>query len=81
MLHRREVYNEAEIAKEIDDERHDFASYKVIRIPESSNFLPAESGLQGIEIQNPDFGVKNPAKEWIKSRNNLLLFAFILICD
>ena len=39
MLDRREVYNEAEIAKEIDDdERHDFASYKVIRIPESSNF-------------------------------------------
>ena len=39
MLDWREVYNEAEIAKEIDDdERHDFASYKVIRIPESSNF-------------------------------------------
>ena len=81
MLDRREVFNEAEIAKEIDDERHDFASYKEIRITESTNFLPVESGLQGIEIQNPDFGVKNPAKEWIKLRNNLLLFAFILICD
>ena len=40
VLDRREVYNEAEIADEIDDERHDFASYKVIRIPESSNFCP-----------------------------------------
>ena len=39
VLDRREVYNEAEIGKEIDDERHDFASYKVIRIPESSNFF------------------------------------------
>ena len=34
----REVYNEAELSKEIDDEPHDFASYKVIRIPESSIF-------------------------------------------
>ena len=40
VLDRREVYKEAEIAKEIDDERHDFASYKVIRIPESSDFCP-----------------------------------------
>ena len=27
MLDRREVYTEAEITKEIDDEPHDFASY------------------------------------------------------
>ena len=51
VLNRRDIYNEAEIAKEIDDEPHDFASYKVIRIPESRKFLLVESGLPGIGIQ------------------------------
>ena len=50
VLDRRDIYNEAEIAKEIDDEPHDFASYKVIRIPESRKFLLVESGLPGILI-------------------------------
>ena len=51
VLDRRDIYNEAEIAKKIDDEPHDFASYKVIRIPESRKFLLVESGLPGIGIQ------------------------------
>ena len=51
VLDRRDIYNEAEIAKKIDDEPHDFASYKVIRIPESRKFFLVESGLPGIGIQ------------------------------
>ena len=43
------------------------ASCKVIRIPESRKFLLVESGILGIGIQNPAFGIQNPAKEWIQN--------------
>ena len=29
------------------------------------NFLLVESGILGIGVQNPAFGIQNPAKEWI----------------
>ena len=40
---------------------------KVIRIPESWNFLPLESGILGIRIQSAAFGIQNPAEEWIQN--------------
>ena len=63
VLDQRDIYNEAEIAKEIDDKPQYFALYKILRIAESRKFVLVESGLPGIGIQNPDFGVQNPAKE------------------
>ena len=63
VLDQGDIYNEAEIAREIDDEPHYFALYKILRIAESRKFVLVESGLPGIGIQNPDFGVQNPAKE------------------
>ena len=40
---------------------------KVIRIPESRKFSLVESGILGIGIQNPAFGIQNPAKEWMQN--------------
>ena len=40
-----------------------FAPYKVIRIPESRKFLLVESGILGSGIQNPAFGIQDPAKK------------------
>ena len=42
-----------------------FAPCRVIRILESGKFLLVESGIAGIGIQNPAFGIQNPAKECI----------------
>ena len=42
------------------------ASCKVIRIPESLKFFLVESGILGIGIQNPAFGIQNSAKEWTR---------------
>ena len=40
-----------------------FAPCKVIRIPESRKFLLVESGILGSGIQNPAFGIQDPAKK------------------
>ena len=44
-----------------------FAPCKVIRIPESRKFLPVESGILGSGIQNPAFGIQDPAKKGIQN--------------
>ena len=40
-----------------------FAPCKIIRIPESRKFLLVESGILGSGIQNPAFGIQDPAKK------------------
>ena len=42
------------------------APCKVIRIPESRKFLLVESGILGSGIQNPAFGIQDPAKKGIQ---------------
>ena len=44
-----------------------FAPCKVIRIPESRKFLLVESGILGSGIQNPAFGIQDPAKKGIQN--------------
>ena len=51
------------------------APYKVIRIPESRKFLLVESGILGSGIQNPAFGIQDPAKKG-ESRIRLLKIHF-----
>ena len=46
---------------------HEIAPCKVIRIPESGKFLLVESGIMGSGIQNPAFGVQDPAKKGIQN--------------
>jgi len=48
-----------------------FAPCKGIRIPESRNFLPVESGILGFGIRNPALGIRNPTKDW-NPESNLL---------
>ena len=43
------------------------APCKVIRIPESRKFLLVESGILGSGIQNPAFGIQDPAKKGIQN--------------
>ena len=43
------------------------APCKVIRILESWKFLPMESGILGIRIQNPAFRIQNPAEQRIQN--------------
>ena len=43
------------------------APCKVIRIPESRKFLLVESGILGFGIQNPAFGIQDPAKKGIQN--------------
>ena len=45
--------------------KRSFALCKVIQIQESRKFLLVESGILCIGIQNPAFGIQNPAKKWI----------------
>ena len=40
---------------------------KVIWIPESRKFLLVESGILGSGIQNPAFGIQDPAKKGIQN--------------
>ena len=43
------------------------APCEVIRIPESRKFLLVESGILGSGIQNPAFGIQDPAKKGIQN--------------
>ena len=45
------------------------APCKGIRIPESRNFLPLESGILSIGIRNPALRIRNPTKDWNPESN------------
>ena len=47
------------------------APCKGIRIPESTNFLPLESGILGFGVRNPALRIRNPTKDW-NPESNLL---------
>ena len=50
---------------------HTIAPCKGIRIPESRNFLPLESGILSFGIRNPALRIRNPTKDW-NPESNLL---------
>ena len=61
-----------------DGGKWQLAPCKVIRIPESRKFLVVESGILGFGIQNPAFGIQDPARKGIQNPSAKNPFQIVL---